>query len=196
MIVFDDWTIRAEKKVLLRQFDDRAATLKVTGNLPEGWEWVMLVRSGENMDLLPMEYMDGGIGIVLSAERLAVSGYYCLQLRGKKDEVVRHTNMVTFYVEPSLSGDVQWPELPAVFSEMERRVIEKVTQVEGYSAHPPVVGENGSWWVWDGTGYTDTGKPSRGETGAAPQRDVDYWTQADRAEIKRYVDEAILGGAW
>jgi len=143
MIVFDDWTIRAEKKVLLRQFDDRAATLKVTGNLPEGWEWVMLVRSGENMDLLPMEYMDGGIGIVLSAERLAVSGYYCLQLRGKKDEVVRHTNMVTFYVEPSLSGDVQWPELPAVFSEMERRVIEKVTQVEGYSAHPPVVGNSG-----------------------------------------------------
>lgn len=32
--------------------------------------------------------------------------------------------------------------------------------------------------------------------GATPQRGVDYWTDADKIEIKSYVDEAILGGAW
>lgn len=46
---------------------------------------------------------------------------------------------------------------------------------------------------------------SRGSTGPAgaagadgytPQRGVDYWTEADIAAIKSYVDEAILGGAW
>ena len=46
---------------------------------------------------------------------------------------------------------------------------------------------------------------SRGRTGPAgaagadgytPQRGVDYWTEADIAAIKSYVDEAILGGAW
>lgn len=38
------------------------------------------------------------------------------------------------------------------------------------------------------------GKP--GDDGYTPQRGVDYWTEADKAEIKGYVDEAILGGAW
>lgn len=46
----------------------------------------------------------------------------------------------------------------------------------------------------------DTGATgATGETGAAgytPVRGTDYWTAADIAEIKGYVDEAILGGAW
>lgn len=29
-----------------------------------------------------------------------------------------------------------------------------------------------------------------------PVRGVDYWTEADKAEIQGYVEEAILGGAW
>lgn len=43
----------------------------------------------------------------------------------------------------------------------------------------------------------DTGE--KGETGAAgytPVRGTDYWTASDIADIKSYVDEAILGGAW
>ena len=42
-------------------------------------------------------------------------------------------------------------------------------------------------------------KGDTGETGAAgysPVRGTDYWTDADKAEIKSYVDTAILGGAW
>ena len=35
-----------------------------------------------------------------------------------------------------------------------------------------------------------------GEDGYTPERGVDYWTEADKAEIKSYVDDAILGGAW
>ena len=35
-----------------------------------------------------------------------------------------------------------------------------------------------------------------GRDGYTPIRGVDYWTEADRAEIKSYVEEAILGGAW
>ncbi len=35
-----------------------------------------------------------------------------------------------------------------------------------------------------------------GADGYTPVRGVDYWTDADKAEIKSYVDEAILGGAW
>ena len=32
--------------------------------------------------------------------------------------------------------------------------------------------------------------------GYTPIRGTDYWTDADKAEIKSYVDEAILGGSW
>ena len=35
-----------------------------------------------------------------------------------------------------------------------------------------------------------------GKDGYTPVRGKDYWTEADKAEIKGYVDEAILGGAW
>ena len=37
---------------------------------------------------------------------------------------------------------------------------------------------------------------ARKPQGGAPVRGVDYWTEADIAEIKSYVYEAILGGAW
>lgn len=35
-----------------------------------------------------------------------------------------------------------------------------------------------------------------GKDGKTPVRGTDYWTDADKEEIKSYVDEAILGGAW
>lgn len=52
----------------------------------------------------------------------------------------------------------------------------------------------------DGTTSTFTvqngSKGSTGVAGYTPVRGTDYWTDADKAEIKSYVDEAILGGAW
>ena len=46
----------------------------------------------------------------------------------------------------------------------------------------------------------DKGDPgangANGEDGYTPLRGTDYWTEADKDEIKSYVDTAILGGAW
>lgn len=39
-------------------------------------------------------------------------------------------------------------------------------------------------------------KGDKGDAGYSPVRGTDYWTAADKAEIKSYVDEAILGGKW
>ncbi len=39
-------------------------------------------------------------------------------------------------------------------------------------------------------------KGDKGDPGVMPVRGTDYWTDADKAEMKAYVDEAILGGAW
>jgi len=43
----------------------------------------------------------------------------------------------------------------------------------------------------------DTGETGpAGKNGYSPVRGTDYWTAADIAEIKSYVDDAILNGAW
>ena len=35
-----------------------------------------------------------------------------------------------------------------------------------------------------------------GASGYTPVRGTDYWTATDIAEIKAYIDDSILGGAW
>lgn len=43
----------------------------------------------------------------------------------------------------------------------------------------------------------EQGEPGAdGRDGYTPIRGANYWTDEDKAEIKAYVDEAILGGAW
>ena len=79
-----------------------------------------------------------------------------------------------------------------------------VETVKGDPGDTPYIGANGNWFI----GNTDTGvkaKGDKGDTGAAgkngadgktPVRGTDYWTEADKTEIKSYVDEAILRGEW
>jgi hypothetical protein len=79
-----------------------------------------------------------------------------------------------------------------------------VETVKGDPGDTPYIGANGNWFI----GNTDTGvkaKGDKGDTGSAgkngadgktPVRGTDYWTEADKTEIKSYVDEAIVNGAW
>ena len=48
----------------------------------------------------------------------------------------------------------------------------------------------------DGTPGTPGADGAPGAAGYTPVRGTDYWTADDIAEIKGYVDTAILGGAW
>jgi hypothetical protein len=61
--------------------------------------------------------------------------------------------------------------------------------IDGKDGANGVDGKDGKDGV-DGKNGTD------GKDGYTPVRGTDYWTEADIAEIKDYVDEAILGGAW
>ena len=62
----------------------------------------------------------------------------------------------------------------------------------------PYIGDNGNWYAYNvlEKRYVDTGVKAKAEDGYTPIRGTDYWTDEDIAEIKSYVDEAILGGAW
>lgn len=72
------------------------------------------------------------------------------------------------------------------------------------SVMTPYIGENGNWYVWDKEerSYIDSDvkaqgiQGEKGEDGYTPVRGTDYWTEADKTELKAYIDEAILGGMW
>lgn len=65
-------------------------------------------------------------------------------------------------------------------------------KAQGAAGTTPHIGGNGNWFI----GSTDTGVKAQGEPGKTPQRGTDYWTEADKTEIKSYVDEAIRNGEW
>lgn len=68
----------------------------------------------------------------------------------------------------------------------------------GAGGKSPYIGTNGNWYEWSDADkkYVDTGVKAQGTAGYTPKRGTDYWTPADIAEIKSYVDDAILGGEW
>ena len=142
MITFDNWQLASDGAVLAMQFDNKSRLLEVLGDLPQDWTWTMLVAVGQALDVISMDVVPGGLEAVLTAETLSLSGYYSMQLKGVRGDVVRHTNVIRVPVQNSLSGDSQWPTLPTEFSQAEQRIAE-------YNAHPPVPGPNGYWMLWD-----------------------------------------------
>ena len=144
MIHYEDWRLWADPgPAVARQYDNLTRRLEITGDLPEGWDWTLLMEADrEHLDLIALRPMEGGLGVVLTAEMLALSGYYTIQLRGNQGELARHTNQVRIFIPSSLSGDANWPELPSEFSQAE-------ADIRALNAHPPIPGDGGYWLVWD-----------------------------------------------
>ncbi|MBQ3557032.1 MAG: hypothetical protein IJA11_04480 [Oscillospiraceae bacterium] len=179
MIQFNNWQIWADPRLTLQQNDHLSRELTVSGPLPEGWDWTMLVQVDGQMDIWPLQKNpDGCASILLTAQQLGPGGFYRMQLRGTKGDVTRHTNVITLFVPRSLCGDKQWPVLPTEFSELERRV-------KGYASHPPVANDHGYWQLWDGEKYTDSSVPVTGGI-----RSVSYNADTWRWEVL-YMDGRI-----
>ncbi|MBO5340657.1 MAG: hypothetical protein J6A62_06650 [Oscillospiraceae bacterium] len=172
MIYFQDWNIRADGCVIARQYDNLTRTIAVSGDIPVGWDWVLLVQVGECLDILPLTVCEDGLSAALSAQQLAFSGYYSMQLRGTQGEMVRHSNIISVFVPKSLSGDEMWPVLPSEFTQMERRVAKAAAEAQGYTTHPPAIDEQGNWVLWDGSKYVDSGVSALGVEGPEGDRGV------------------------
>ena len=180
MLKFDNWALIADGKLLARERDNLTTTLLVSGDLPQGWTWDLLVTAGQNRNIIRLEEMTGGVGVVLTAEMLAEQGYYRMQLRGTRGEEVKHTNITSVYVGESMSGDKMWPTIPSEFTQLEARVNANADRAEDAAQaaedaairQPYPNPDTGTWWTWDAeTGaYKDTGEPySGGGSGEAGQ---------------------------
>lgn len=125
MIIFNNWQI-SSTGVLAQQYDNLTRKVEIVGELPEGYEWSLLVECGENKDTLHLERTSAGAEVVLTQDNLSVSGYYKLQLRGNLAEdtsKTRHTNPVQTYVPASLTGTGEWPEMPSEFAQIEQNIL-------------------------------------------------------------------------
>ena len=66
---------------------------------------------------------------------------------------------------------------------------------ESIIVRSPIISENDTWLIWNSetSAYEETGvfaKGQKGKDGYTPQKEVDYWTEADKAEIRTYIDDA------
>ena len=121
MITFNNWVI-SNSGLIAYQFDNLSAYLEITGDIPTGWTWNLCLQSGANLNIVSLTETENGIGIELTAEMLALSGYYYIQLQGTQGDVVKHTNIIQVYIPRSLSGNVQWPTVPSEFTQVEQRI--------------------------------------------------------------------------
>ena len=143
MIQFSNWQLSNPCGTpIARQYDNLSVSLIVVGDLPDGWEWAMLVECQGNLNIIPLSPVEGGVGATLTDDMLALSGYYTMQLRGMQGDVVRHTNQIQVFIPESLSGDAQWPEVPSEFSEIEQNII-------AINNNPPKPGVNGFWLIYN-----------------------------------------------
>lgn len=186
MIKFDRWHICNTGNLLARQYDNLTRELRVEGVIPEGWEWDLLVQAGEQMDIIRLTPGENSLSVTLTAEMLALSGFYQLQLRGTQGEKVRHTNTIHVFVSESLSGNARWPELPTEFAQAEANIRE-------LNAHPPVPGGDGFWQLWDLE--TDQYLPSElplpaGGAGNVSSPEINTIRVLSRAEYEALPDKA------
>lgn len=125
------------------QYDNLTDVLRVTGTVPAGWSWDLMVQCGTNLNIIPMEQAeDGSLSVTLTAEMIPLTGYYTMQLRATQGELVKYTNQFHAYVGASLSGDAQWPTVPTEFTQVEQNILD-------LNQHPPYPGDAGYWMTWD-----------------------------------------------
>ena len=142
MIKFNNWTISVCGAPIATQYDNLSRSLNVVGEMPDGWDWAMLVESGGNLNIISLSPVDGGVGVTLTDDMLSLFGYYTMQLRGTQGEVVRHTNVIQTYIPASLSGDAKWPTVPSEFTQVEQNII-------SINNNPPKPGVNGYWMIYN-----------------------------------------------
>ena len=144
---FSCWHIEASEGILGRQYDNLAHSIVVVGSLPEDYSWDMLVECRGNYNIIPLTVNNTGASATLTADQLALSGYYDFQLRGTQDSVIHHTNTTQVFIPDTIVGPGTWPVLPTEFSQAEAAIKE-------LNSHPPIPGVTGYWMLWD----LDTGE--------------------------------------
>lgn len=163
---FRGWQLRSVEGPAAAQLDHKSQQIAVTGDIPEGYSWDLLVMAPSGAtDVWSLAAVGDGLVVVVTRGMVPEEGRYAVQLRGtlqSDNDTQRHTNIVQLRVLPSITAGGKWPVLPTEFSQAEARL-------RDIAAHPPIPGD-GVWQLWnsDTGAYEDSELPlpSAGGTGA------------------------------
>lgn len=164
---------------LLRQGENNADTILMQlppkyGDIAlDGLTYIMYGDSkGGTRATQVLEKEVNGEGVLLrwkiSDDFTAVAGELKLMLKGflpDGDPIIKWVGgTITVYCDPA--GGLYPPPV----SEIEQALKEMYAvlgQAQNVATYPPIIGDNGNWETYDKAtgGYTDSGKPSRGEQG-------------------------------
>ena len=82
MIQFKEWHLTWNGAPVAMQFDSGSVPLEIRGELPEGYDWEVLMEAPEGgLNILTLEQVSGGGQVLLQREDLPQSGEYAIQLR-------------------------------------------------------------------------------------------------------------------
>lgn len=142
---FRGWQLRSVEGPAAAQLDHKSRQISVTGDIPEGYSWDLLVMAPSGAtDVWSMTAVDDGLAVVVTRGMVPEEGRYAVQLRGtlqSDNDTQRHTNIAQLRVLPSITAGGKWPVLPTEFCQAE-------TRLRDIAAHPPIPGD-GVWQLWD-----------------------------------------------
>lgn len=146
----------------------------------EGKEAVHILLDEKNTCLIPPEVTD-------------TSGLVYVGVFGIKDDCRRTTEPICFYLDEGITtaGNPSEPT-PDIYTQILTLCNEAVNTANSVREDA----DNGAFKGDKGDTGAQGKQGEKGEDGYTPVKGTDYWTPEDIAEIKGYVDEAILGGAW
>lgn len=145
--------------------DHLTARLEILTDAGEEWTYKLDMEQDGRRNVIDLTRENGLLYADLTRSMLARSGVYRCQVRGQCGDRVRHSNIFSLLVGDSIDAAEAFPDpLPSEFLQMERRVTVLKAQAERTALRPPRIGPAGTWEVFTGEEYTDTGVLARGET--------------------------------
>ena len=125
---------------------------------------------------------------------LAAEGDGEIQLTFTEGGVVAKTAVARFNVYRSITAEGPAPD---PVDDWLQEASEALEDIEAAEVNQPIIGQDGYWYTWDQEAgeYVKTNTKAQGEDGQpghTPEKGVDYWTAADKAEMKSDVTGAII----
>ncbi|MGI5895002.1 MAG: hypothetical protein ACOX6P_10505 [Candidatus Merdivicinus sp.] len=171
--------------------------------VPEGYEINVRAEKPDGKHVYkPAVLRDGMYTFILGGQLTTAVGVSKCAIEVVKDGFVLNSAPFDVVVKPQTAPDAE------IVSEDDLETLNRYVfraesaaeKAQAATIHPPKVGANGNWEIWnpDTETYEDSGKPSKGEKGESgkdgytPQRGVDYWTEDDVAAINNHIDDALF----
>ena len=145
---FDNWKISPEKEIDIQQYDNLTVPLMFIGDFPAGYTWTCYLAHGNNLDVIDLDPVGNAYAHVLNADQLAFGGVYQIQLYGAYGDgsnvPIKHTNVLAFKVNSSLSGDAHWVEIPTAFTDLKNEMQAIADSITGLTADATVDANTGT----------------------------------------------------